>query len=159
MRKTFWVAGLMALSFFTTTAHAETRADRLSLANDYINATLQDIDMVQVIQGMWKPLAAQAEAGGAPLSPAQLQQIDALYQEQFTEPMTQIMRDQAEVMADVYTLAEITALSDFYQTEHGRSAMVKLPKLIEYQTPMIVKMVQQQMPAMMPKIRQIIEGR
>lgn len=158
MRKTLCLIGLMALPLVTTAAYAETREDRLAIAKTYIESTLQDLDMAAVIQGMWKPLAAQVEASGTPLSPEQLQKIDALYQAQFTEPMTTIMRDQAGVMADVYTLDEITALSGFYKTEHGRAAIVKMPKLMEFQTPMIMEMVEAELPVIMPKIRAIVEG-
>lgn len=158
MRKNLWMASIVALCVLGTTAHADTPEERLTVATSYIDSTLQDLDMKAVIQGMWKPIAAQLEASGTPLRPEQLQEIDALYQARFTEPMTQIMRDQAKVMAEIYTLDEITALADFYETEHGRAAIVKMPKMMELQTPMIMKMVEDQMPTIMPKIRAIIEG-
>lgn len=158
MRKTLCLVGLLALPFVATTTYAETREDRLAVATSYVDSTLQDLDMAAIIQGMWKPMAAQLDASGTPLSPEQLEKIDALYQAQFTEPMTKIMREQAGVMADVYTLDEITALSDFYKTEHGRAAIVKMPKLMEFQTPMIMEMVEAELPVIMPKIRAIVES-
>ena len=137
-------------------ALAETRDERLSVATEYVEATIADLDMPALIATMWKPIADQSAAQGTPLSEDQQTRLEALYLENFTEPMFEIMRAQADVMADIYTLAEIQALADFYQTDLGRAAMIKLPKLVEAQQPLIMGLVQSKIGPMLPQIQGII---
>lgn len=137
-------------------ALAETRDERLSVATEYVEATIADLDMAALIGTMWKPIADQAAAQGTPFNDDQKARLEALYLENFTEPMFEIMRAQADVMADIYTLAEIQALADFYKTEHGRAAMIKLPKLVEAQQPIIIELVQSKIGPMLPQIQGII---
>lgn len=137
-------------------AENETRTQRAALAAGYIEATLQDLDMKAMIQTMWQPLVADIQSKGIPLNDDQVAEIDKLYQNEMTEPMYEIMRGQAEVMADVFTFDEIKALKEFYATDLGRAAMTKLPQLAERQTPMILQMVQEKMPAIIPQVQEIL---
>jgi hypothetical protein len=135
---------------------AETRAERLSVAESYIAATLKDMDMERVIQQMWKPVIPQIEASGTKLTEDQLNRIDTLYQDLFTEPMTSMMESQAGLMADMMTLDEISALRDFYTTDIGSSVMSKLPDVIGAQQPMILEMVQSKQGEMMSGLQEIV---
>jgi hypothetical protein len=72
--------------------------------------------------------------------------------------MTQLMRDQAGIMADMMTLAEITALRDVYSTPEGRSAMAKLPQLTAAQQPAVAMLIEEKMGALMPEVLAIING-
>ena len=104
----------------------------------------------------WSQNAVRSAAQGPPLRVNRQPRLEALYLENFTEPMFEIMRAQADVMADIYTLAEIQALADFYQTDLGRAAMIKLPKLVEAQQPLIMGLVQSKIGPMLPQIQGII---
>jgi hypothetical protein len=146
----------VALMALPLTAQAETRAERLTVAQSYIAETLKDMDMERVIQQMWKPIIPQIEASGTKLSEDQLTRIDTLYQGLFMEPMTTMMESQAELMADMMTLEEISALRDFYTTEIGRSVMSKLPDVIGAQQPMILEMVQSKQAEMMGGLQDIV---
>ncbi|KPN62422.1 hypothetical protein SAMN04488527_11477 [Aliiroseovarius crassostreae] len=140
-------------------AEGESHTQKIALAAGYIEATLQDIDMSAMIQTMWKPLVADIQSKGIPLDEGQIAKIDQIYQDEMTEPMYEIMRAQAQVMADVFTFEEIKALRDFYATDLGRSAMSKLPQLAEVQTPQIMKTMQEKMPIIIPRIQEIlVEG-
>lgn len=143
---------------FALPGFADSREERLSVATEYVEATLEDMDMPAVIKTMWIPLVQQVESTGQTLIPEQLDEIDALYQATFSEPMFEIMRAQIEVMAEILSLEEITALRDFYATEHGRSAMRKLPQMMERQQPMIMALVQEQVPEILPQLKAIIDG-
>jgi len=61
-------------------------------------------------------------------------------------------------MADMMTLAEITALRDFYATPEGRSVMAKLPQLSAAQQPGIIALIDGNMEQLMPKVLAIVNG-
>jgi hypothetical protein len=85
-------------------------------------------------------------------------QIRQLYLDTFTDPLTKLMQDQSEIMADMFTLGEITALRDFYATPEGRSVMAKLPQLTAAQQPGMVALINDQMTGLMPKVLAIVNG-
>ena len=155
--KRLFIAAAAAAVFSCPAYAGETREARLSAAQDYIEMTLLDIDMQALIQQMWKPLIAQVEASGRTISEEQIQRVDTLYQSNLTEPMYDIMRQQDEIMADLFTLTEIEALRDFYASEEGRAVMRKLPMLLERQQPQIMSMVEAQMPEVLPQVLEILE--
>ncbi len=61
-------------------------------------------------------------------------------------------------MADLMTLAEITALRDFYATPEGRSVMAKLPQLTAAQQPGMMRLINDNMSGLMPQVLAIING-
>lgn len=137
---------------------AETRDERLAVAKDYVELALQGFDMPAMIGTMYQPILQQVAAGGQTLTEAQVAQIRQLYLDTFTAPLTQLMRDQSEIMADMMTLAELTALRDFYATPEGRSVMAKLPQLTAAQQPGIIALVNTNMETLMPQVLGIING-
>lgn len=151
---------LLVAAFLTLPlpALAETREERVTIAQEYVELALQGFDMATMIETMYQPILQQVAAGGQTLSEAQVAEIRQLYLDTFTDPLTQLMRDQSEIMADMMTLAEITALRDFYATPEGRSVMAKLPQLTAAQQPGILKLVNENMEALMPQVLAIING-
>jgi hypothetical protein len=139
-------------------ALAETREERLAVAREYVDLALQGFDMASVIASLSQPILDQVAAGGQSLTEAQVAQIRQLYADTFTEPMTALMRDQSEIMADMMTLGEITALRDFYSTPEGRSAMGKLPQLTAAQQPGLAKLIEEKMGPLMPQVLAILNG-
>jgi hypothetical protein len=139
-------------------AVAETREARVAAASDYVELALQGFDMNAIITSLYQPILAQVAAGGQTLTEAQVAQIARLYADTFTEPMTALMREQAEIMADMMTLAEITALRDFYATPEGRSVMAKLPQLTAAQQPGVARLIEEKMGPLMPQVLAIING-
>lgn len=149
---------LTALLALPQLAFAETREERVTSAAEYIELALDGFDMTALIETMYQPVIQQVAAGGQNLSEDQLAQIRQLYLDTFTEPMTKLMRDQAEIMADMMTLAEITALRDFYATPEGKSVMAKLPQLTAAQQPGIIALINDNMEDLMPQVLAIING-
>ena len=149
------LAVLMALPL---PALAETREDRVAAAEEYVELALQGFDMSAIIETMYQPVLQQVAAGGQTLSDAQIAQIRTLYLDTFTNPMTTLMRDQAQIMADLMTLGEITALRDFYATPEGRSVMAKLPQLTAAQQPGVMQLINDNMGRLMPQVLAIING-
>ena len=153
--KPLLLAALLALPL---PALAETREERVAVASEYVELALQGFDMPAMIETMYQPILQQVAAGGQTLSEEQLAKIRQLYLDTFTEPLTGLMRDQAGIMADMMTLAEITALRDFYATPEGKSVMAKLPQLTAAQQPGIVALINDNMQALMPQVLAIING-
>lgn len=149
------LAVLMALPL---PALGETREDRVAAAEEYVELALQGFDMSAIIETMYQPVLQQVAAGGQTLSDAQVAQIRTLYLDTFTDPMTKLMRDQSQIMADLMTLGEITALRDFYATPEGRSVMAKLPQLTAAQQPGVMKLVNDNISGLMPQVLAIING-
>ena len=153
--KPLLLAALLALPL---PALAETREERVAVASEYVELALQGFDMPAMIETMYQPILQQVAAGGQTLSEEQLAKIRQLYLDTFTEPLTGLMRDQAGIMADMMTLAEITALRNFYATPEGKSVMAKLPQLTAAQQPGIVALINDNMQALMPQVLAIING-
>lgn len=153
--KPFALALLLALPL---PALAETRDERVAAAAEYVELALDGFDMTAMIETMYQPILQQVAAGGQDLTDAQVAQIRQLYLDTFTDPLTTLMRDQAGIMADMMTLAEITALRDFYATPEGKSVMAKLPQLTAAQQPGIIALINANMAALMPQVLGIING-
>jgi hypothetical protein len=156
--KRLLTAAAISLALAAPASADEAFDERLKIATEYVEASMQDIDMVKLISQMWAPVVQQIETSGKTLDEDQLQAIDTLYQETFSEPMFDIMRAQDEIMAEVLSLEEITAIRDFYQTPAGAGVMKKLPEILALQQPQIMAMVEGAMPAIMPQLIEIVEG-
>lgn len=139
-------------------ALADTREERVAAAAEYVELALQGFDMPAMIETMYQPILQQVAAGGQTLTEDQVAQIRQLYLDTFTDPLTKLMRDQAGIMADMMTLAEITALRDFYATPEGKSVMAKLPQLTAAQQPGIMALINENMESLMPQVLGIING-
>jgi hypothetical protein len=150
------LAGLLALP---CPALAETREERVAVAEDYVELALQGFDMAAVIETMYQPVLQQVAAGGQTLSEEQVAQIRTLYLDTFSEPMTTLMREQSQIMADLMTLAEITALRDFYATPEGRSVLAKLPQLTAAQQPGVMQLINDKMSGLMPQVLAIVNAK
>lgn len=153
--KSLFLAALLALPL---PALAETREERVAAAQEYVDLALQGFDMGAVIETMYQPILQQVAQGGATLTEDQVAKIRQLYLDTFSEPMTKLMRDQSQIMADLMTLGEITALRDFYATPEGKSVMAKLPQLTAAQQPGVMKLINDNMTALMPQVLAIING-
>lgn len=149
---------LVALLALPLPALAETREERVAVASEYVELALQSFDMAAMIDTMYQPILQQVAAGGQTLGDDQVAQIRQLYLDTFTDPLTKLMRDQSGIMADMMTLAEITALRDFYATPEGKSVMAKLPQLTAAQQPAIIELIQGNMESLMPKVLAIVNG-
>jgi Uncharacterized protein conserved in bacteria (DUF2059) len=149
---------LAALLALPLPALAETREERVAAAAEYVELALDGFDMAAVIETMYQPILGQVEAGGQTLTEDQVAKIRTLYLDTFTDPMNALMRDQAQIMADIMTLGEITALRDFYATPEGKSVMAKLPQLTAAQQPGVMALVNDQMEGLMPQVLAIING-
>ena len=138
--------------------HAETREERVAMAAEYVELALQSFYMDALVKSLSQPILQQVAAAGQNLTDEQLARIEQLYAETFTAPLTDLMRDQSGLMADMMTLAEITALRDVYSTPEGRSAMAKLPQLTAAQQPGLAKLLEERMGPLMPQVLAIING-
>lgn len=136
--------------------HAQSdREARMAVAQEYVAATMDGMDMDAFIRQIWEPMIEQMAQNRQRMSAEQIAQIDALFTKELTEPLTDVMRRQDEILADLLTLPELEALRDFYMSEHGRAVMQKMPQIARIQQPMISRVLQNKMPEMMPKIREI----
>jgi hypothetical protein len=149
---------LAALLALPLPALSETRDERVVAARQYVDLALAGFDIAAMIETMYQPILQQVAAGGATLTDAQVAQIKQLYLDTFTEPLTTLMHDQSEIMADMMTLSEITALRDFYATPEGKSVMAKLPQLTAAQQPGMMALINDKMTGLMPQVLAIVNG-
>lgn len=153
--KTLALAALLALPL---PALAETREDRIAAANVYIDLALADFDMEAMIAMLYQPILDQVAMGGAVLTDDQKAQVHKLFVDAFAEPLPRIMHDQAGLVADMMTLDEITALTEFYKTPEGKSVMAKLPQLTAAQQPALNAFIGQKMDELVPQVLAIVNG-
>lgn len=137
---------------------AETRDERVAAATVYIDLALADFDMEAMIAMLYQPILDQVAAGGAVLDAAQTEAVHELFRDAFAEPLPAVMRDQAGIMADMFTLAEITALTDFYRTPEGKAVMAKLPQLTAAQQPALNDFIGRKMNDLVPQVLAIVNG-
>lgn len=151
-----FVTGAVLVLCLVLPAHAETdREARLGVAQDYVEASMADMDIQEFIRQLWQPMVQQMAASRQPLRPGQIADLERLFSDELTGPLTDVMHRQDEILADLLTLEELTALRDFYTSEHGGAVMRKMPQLAQVQQPMISAVLQEAMPDMMPKIEGI----
>ena len=151
-----FVTGAVLALCLALPAHAESdRAARLAVAQDYVAASMADMDMQDFIRQLWQPMVTQMAATRQPLRPGQIADIEQLFSDELTGPLTEVMHRQDAILADLLSLEELTALRDFYTSEHGGAVMRKMPRLAQAQQPMISAVLQDAMPRMMPKIEAI----
>ena len=158
MKRFFLAAAAAAMLTSPSYALDETHDARLAIAKEYVDASMADVDMYTFIQQLWIPVIQQMKSSGIQLSDDQISQIEKLYLDTLTEPMLKVMRQQVDLMAEMMTLEELTALRDFYNSEYGRSVMIKMPQLSQRQQPMIAEMMRAVTPQMLPKLQAIIQG-
>ncbi len=131
---------------------------RLAAAREYVEASMQDVEMPRIIEQMWRGALPQfQQIAGGPLSEQQMADLHVLYMEVYEQPMRDVMREQDKLMADLLTLEEIIALRDFYATPEGRSVLRKLPDILARQQPQIMALVQESLPAILPRIMEILK--
>ena len=119
---------------------------------------MQDVEMPRIIEQMWRGALPQfQQIAGGPLSEQQMADLHVLYMEVYEQPMRDVMREQDKLMADLLTLEEIIALRDFYATPEGRSVLRKLPDILARQQPQIMALVQESLPAILPRIMEILK--
>lgn len=138
-------------------ALADTREERLEVARSYVEMSVSDMDIDAMLRSMYRPVLDQLAGQGIRPGQNQIDEIHALYREIMAQPLLDIMSAQDELMADLLTLEEITALADFYATPIGRSVMTKLPQMIEAQQPQIMGLLESTMPILVPRLLEIIE--
>ena len=96
----FVTGAALALSL-ALPAHAETdREARLAVARDYVEASMADMNIQEFIRQIWQPMVQQMAANRQALSPAQVADIEALFSEELTAPLTEVMRRQDENLAE-----------------------------------------------------------
>ena len=151
------VSALVMMAFPALVHADDGRGARLTVAQAYVSATVEDMDIDELVRSMYRPLLAQIRASGQEVNAEQEAEIEALYLEQLSEPMRDMMLAQDEIMADLLTLTEIEALYAFYLTSVGRSVIQKLPRIVEAQMPMTMALVEEKMEIIVPRIMDILE--
>jgi len=150
------LAAVLVFALSLPAAAQDTREARLTAARGYVALTMESFDMAALIRTMYQPILDQLASQGTRLNARQLAELDQLYQSTMTEPLRQIMTQQDQIMADLFTLEEIEAISAFYASPVGRSVMAKLPQLTQALQPMIISFMQGAMPDLIPQIQAII---
>ena len=131
-------------------------SQRLERARHFLTHSVEDTDLRDMLRGIYWPMVASLDSAREPLSIEQRVQIDALCQEQMLPALRHIVLQQDQVMARLFTLEELVALDEFYHNPVGRSALNKLPLIIQLQQPAFQALVEGSMPSILPEVRRII---
>ena len=145
------------LALLAMPALADEQDEKLKIANDYAIKAAQDMDIDAIVRQMWVPIILQIETSGKTVTDEQKAEIQKLYKDTFSEPMLKMMMDQGPAMAEIYTLEELQALNAFYDTDAGRSAIRKMPQLMQKQQPQIMAIVNDSVTTVLPKLQGILK--
>ena len=79
-----------------------------------------------------------------------------LFGTELAEIMRDVMSDQAQVAADIYTLEELTLLKDLYTSPIGRSVLAKNAEFVRAYQPQVVEEMRSRMPRLNAEILEIV---
>lgn len=125
---------------------AETREERIAAAREYIAVSQSETQIQQMAEVSARPMLDVIQQQQPELFAEKGDTLAGIVQEFFRNEMATVMANQDELLADVFTLTELNALTEFYSTDAGRSAMEKMPQFLEAIQPQMMTMIQQKMP-------------
>ena len=160
-------AGLIFL--FMSPAYAEQTefAQRLALAEEVVSISQADQLMEQMTLGLQD---AQAQAldlmlQDTTLSDRQREQliedVSEIIVEELAPAISEFTKKMAPLLADVYTLAELQGLLEFYNSPTGQAMLAKQPILMEKSMTIAqewnTRNLQDVMQRMQPRIQEVVE--
>ena len=153
MKKILFLLSFLALG--TGAFAQEANAAKLALARDAI-AAMQVDAMLQGMAGQIKQMAMQRAQLPPSATPEQRQRFDTFMGRVTELAMTEVktMVGKLDVIyADVYSEAELKAITSFFSTPEGKSMLAKQPQVMTRLMPMMQEMQQ----AMMPKLQKLAQ--
>lgn len=150
MKTTRLLLALAALS--TGTFAQDTNAAKLALARETIAAMKADRMMDGMLAQM-KQMAAQMTAENTPTSatPAQrkiAEDFQGKLMDLSMESVKGLIKQLDQVYADVYSEAELKAMTAFFKSPEGESMMAKQPQVMQRVMPLVQAMQRDLMPKM-----------
>lgn len=135
---------LFLLPFSLLTALEDTKENRIIQAERY----LKQFSLVDMIGGTWEQMFKHP-----PFSSWSDKQKKV-----FSDRMTAIVTSEEydkilmDGMLETFTAAELKAFADFYDSEHGKSAMKKMNNLMTNMMPRLQLMMQKEIPSLLEEI-------
>ncbi|MEL6124919.1 MAG: hypothetical protein AAFR57_00820 [Pseudomonadota bacterium] len=134
----------------------EDRAARVALAEEYIALAVEDITVEQFSGSTADGVVDQLRGLNADLSGDKEARVRTLFGTELAEIMRDVMSDQAQVAADIYTLEELTLLKDLYTSPIGRSVLAKNAEFVRAYQPQVVEEMRSRMPRLNAEILEIV---
>ena len=135
---------LFLLPFILLTALEDTKENRIIQADRY----LKQFSLVDMIGGTWEQMFKHP-----PFSSWSDKQKKV-----FSDRMTAIVTSEEydkilmDGMLETFTADELKAFADFYDSEHGKSAMKKMNNLMTNMMPRLQLMMQKEIPSLLEEI-------
>jgi hypothetical protein len=135
---------LVILPFSLLTALEDTKKNRIIQAERY----LKQFSLVDMIGGTWEQMFKHP-----PFSSWSDKQKKV-----FSDRMTAIVTSEEydkilmDGMLETFTADELKAFADFYDSEHGKSAMKKMNNLMTNMMPRLQLMMQKEIPSLLEEI-------
>jgi hypothetical protein len=150
MKKTRLLLALLALA--TGAFAQDTSAAKLALAREAIAALKAD-KMIDGMTAQMKQMSNQMVAGGLPADATPAQRALA---EEFQTKVLNLSMESAKTMisqmdqvyAEVFTDAELKAMTAFFKSPEGESMMAKQPQVMQRVMPLAQSMQRELMPKM-----------
>ena len=152
--KTIVSAGLAVLALAAGPAIAQDDlAARQAVAKEYLDLSNQTMDFdalaAQVAPSVLQPISQRQPA----LYSSKRVRLTEIVEESFAESMREAMLGLDTDMAKAFTLAELTALRDFYASPVGMSVMTKMPAFMAESMPRIMQASAQDLGSMLEQLR------
>jgi hypothetical protein len=130
-----------AALLLTPMAHADeaTDAERLAVAQNYIDMTLEDMSAESMARAAAGPVVRQIRLTDPTVTEEQIRQIELLVGAEMAAINREIVATTAPDLAAIMTLEELTALRDFYASDVGRSVMLKMPQYLRAYQPRVME--------------------
>lgn len=155
MKTTRLILTLLALS--TGAIAQDNNAAKLALARETISAMKAD-KMIDAMTAQMKQMAAQMAATNMPAeaTPAQRKIIDNFQgkiMDLSMEMAKSMITQMDQVYADVFSEAELKAMTVFFKSPEGESMMAKQPQVMQRVMPLVQGLQRE----LMPKMQQLTE--
>ena len=156
MKKILFLLSFLALGMGASAQEpAPADAAKLALAREAI-AAMQVDNMLNGMAGQIKQMAMQRAQLPATATPAQRARFDTFMGRVSELALTEVKTIVAKldgIYAEVYSEAELTAITAFFSTAEGKSMLAKQPQVMTRLMPMMQQLQQ----AMLPKLQQLAQ--
>jgi uncharacterized protein len=125
----FMPLAAIALAAAPAFAQDDPRPDALDAARGYVGSPAMQTALDELLST--ETFVAQLRASGIPLDEAQTETLATIVGEEFDEVRPELEEAMTAAAADAFTMEELEALNDFYESEEGRSIATKMSPFMQ----------------------------
>ncbi|PZQ51565.1 MAG: hypothetical protein DI556_05260 [Rhodovulum sulfidophilum] len=125
---------------------------KLRLAREYIGYSMEALGSDAIVAQMSEPILRQIQSRQPALWAAKSTVLTPIVQDAMGASLREAMLGTDVAMADSFTLAELTALRDFYASPNGRSVMGKMPGFMGQVMPGVMERTSRDLAPMLERL-------